>query len=134
MKRLLLTSASLLALMAAAPAASAATVTFGFTGEIVNLSSPWRPGRTQIIAFGAQGGDGNISDGTGAVGGKAPRSQGDFEFTAGEMLGDCGRGRRARRATRTAAEAAGEAALSSGRGNPLLVVAGGGGGAGDRGD
>ena len=83
MKRLLLTSASLLALVAAAPTASATT--FGFTGEIVNFPV-LATGTYAILAFGAQGGDGNLNDHTGAVGGKGAKVQGDFELTAGEVL------------------------------------------------
>ena len=71
MKRFLLTSASLLALMAAASATSAKTVAFpfSFTGAIVDFTIPMT-GTYEITAFGAQGGDGSTSNGTGAVGGK----------------------------------------------------------------
>jgi hypothetical protein len=73
MKRLLLTSPSLLALMAAAPTASATT--FFFSGEIVDFTV-LKTGTYQIIAFGAQGGDGSTSNGTGAVGGKGAKNPG----------------------------------------------------------
>ena len=59
MKRLLLTSASLLALMAAAPTASATT--FFFSGEIVDFTV-LKTGTYEILAFGAQGGDGSTGN------------------------------------------------------------------------
>ena len=52
-RRLLLTGASLLALMTAAPTASAKT--FMFSGEIADYKIP-ATGVYQIVAFGAQGG------------------------------------------------------------------------------
>src|SRR5277367_2268806 len=82
MKRLLLTSASLLALAIAAPTASATT--FNFSDLVVNYMVPVT-GAYQILAFGAQGG-GNTNRDTGAVGGKGAKVQGDFELTAGDVL------------------------------------------------
>ncbi len=82
MKRLLLTSASLLALLAAAPTASATT--FLFTGAIVDFPVPVA-GTYQIIAFGAQGGGSGA--GTGLVhGGGGAEIRGDFVLMKGEML------------------------------------------------
>ena len=108
MKRLLLTSASLLALLAAAPTASATT--FLFTGAIVDFPVPVA-GTYQIIAFGAQGGGSGA--GTGLVhGGGGAEIRGDFVL----MKGECWRSRSeamGARARRAAAEAAAGAALSS---------------------
>ena len=67
-------------------------------------------GTYAILAFGAQGGDGNLNDHTGAVGGKGAKVQGDFELTAGEVL-QIVVGGSGRKATPTPAEGAG-AALS----------------------
>ena len=82
-RRLLLTGASLLALMTAAPTASAKT--FMFSGEIADYKIP-ATGMYQIVAFGAQGGS---STGVGgrseASGGKGAGAQGNFELTAGEV-------------------------------------------------
>jgi hypothetical protein len=82
MKRLLLTSASLLALLAAAPTASATT--FLFSGASVDFAIPVA-GTYQITAFGAQGG----SSGTGADlvhGGSGAEIRGDFVLAKGDVL------------------------------------------------
>jgi PEP-CTERM motif len=121
-KRLLLTSASLLALMAAAPAASATT--FLFSGAIVDFTIPIA-GTYQITAFGAQGRDGSTSNDTGAVGGKGAKIQGDFQFAAGAQL-------------KVVVGGAGQSGVYYGGGGSFvvgpdgkpLVVADGGGGAG----
>ena len=84
MKRLLLTSASLLALVAAAPTASATIL--WFHRRDCQFSSAGHRDVRRSLAFGAQGGDGNLNDHTGAVGGKGAKVQGDFELTAGEVL------------------------------------------------
>ena len=55
MKRLLLTSASLLARITATATASATTTTIPFSGAIVDFIVP-ADGAYQILAFGAQGG------------------------------------------------------------------------------
>lgn len=81
MKRLLLTSASLLALLAAAPTASATT--FLFSGASVDFTIPVA-GTYQITAFGAQGG----SSGTGAdlAHGGGAEIRGDFVLAKGDVL------------------------------------------------
>lgn len=82
MKRLLLTSASLLALLAAAPTASATT--FLFSGASVDFAIPVA-GTYQITAFGAQGG----SSGTGADlvhGGSGAEIRGDSVLAKGDVL------------------------------------------------
>ena len=83
-KRLLLTSASLLALLAAAPIASATTIPF--SGAIVDFIVP-ADGTYQILAFGAQGGS-SIDTQHNAVspGGKGAEIGGDFILTKGEVL------------------------------------------------
>ena len=81
MKRLLLTSASLLGLLAAAPTASATTFLFGAS---VDFAIPVA-GTYQITAFGAQGG----SSGTGAGlvhGGSGAEIRGDFVLAKGDVL------------------------------------------------
>jgi hypothetical protein len=125
MKRLLLMSASLLALMAAAPTASATT--FGLTGEIANFPV-LVTGTYEILAFGAQGGDGSTDNKTGAVGGKGAKIQGDFQLTAGEQLkivvGGAGQS-----GSYYGGGGGGGSFVIGPNGKPLLV-AGGGGGAG----
>jgi hypothetical protein len=132
MKRLLLTSASLLALMAVAPTTSAKTFsftgkTFSFTGAIVDFVIPMT-GTYQILAFGAQGGDGSTSNGTGAVGGKGAKIQGDFQLAAGEHL-EIVVGGAGQSGSYYAGGGGGGSFVIGPDGKPLLV-AGGGGGAG----
>ena len=67
----------LLALAISEPAAHAQRFEFDYTGSLVNFTVPIT-GTYQIIAFGAQGGDGVGSGGRGAEIG------GDFSLTAGE--------------------------------------------------
>jgi hypothetical protein len=124
MKRLLLTSASLLALMAAAPRASATT--FTFNGMIVDFTVP-DTGTYQIIAFGAQGGDGSTSNDTGAVGGKGAKIQGDFQLASGDHLKIVVGG--AGQSGSYYGGGGGGSFVFVPNGQPL-VVAGGGGGAG----
>jgi hypothetical protein len=75
MKRLLLASASLLALVAAAPSASATT--FGPIGNAVDFRVP-ATGMYEILAYGAAGG--------GLEPGKGAKVSGDFSINAGQVL------------------------------------------------
>jgi hypothetical protein len=83
MKPLLLSGASLLAILAAAASASAATTTFSYTGAVVDFTAP-TTGDYEITAYGAQGGGSEqISH---ATGGKGAEIRGTFTLTAGEIL------------------------------------------------
>ncbi|HZZ22860.1 MAG TPA: PEP-CTERM sorting domain-containing protein [Roseiarcus sp.] len=122
MKRLLLTSASLLALMAAAPMASATT--FLFSGAIVDFTVPVAA-TYQITAFGAQGG------GAGSPGSGGAEIRGDFNFSAGYRLqiavggvGGVGKG------SVVGGGGGGGSFVIGLPGNHPLLIAGGGGGAG----
>ena len=124
MKRLLLTSASLLALLAAAPTASATT--FLFSGASVDFAIPV-VGTYQITAFGAQGG----SSGTGADlvhGGSGAEIRGDSVLAKGDVL-EIAVGGYGGRST-VGGGGGGGGSFVLGPGNNPLVVAGGGGGAG----
>jgi hypothetical protein len=83
MKRLLLTSASLVALLAAAPIASATTISF--TGAAVNFTVP-TTGEYEIIVLGAQGGSSRNASGNGGAGGKGAQISGQFTLAGGESL------------------------------------------------
>jgi hypothetical protein len=121
MKQLLLASAGLLAFAVSHPAAEAGPVVFDFTftGRLVDFMVPTTD-TYQILAFGAQGGNGIGTGGLGAEIG------GNFNLTAGETLqiavggagmsGDDGGG--------------GGGSFVIGPGNMPLVIAGGGGGGG----
>src|ERR1700712_5241312 len=80
MKPVLLAGASLLALMAAARAATAEPVFFLYTGGIADYTIPFA-GEYQILAYGAQGGDGEFAAGSGGA-----EIRGDFTFSAGYRL------------------------------------------------
>src|ERR1700722_4727566 len=124
MKRLLLTSASLLALLAAAPAASATT--FLFSGEIVDFTIPIES-TYEITAFGAQGG--NSKDHAALVyGGGGARISGDFILFKGEVLEIPVGGMGAE--STNAGGGGGGGSFVIGPFNKPLVIAGGGGGGG----
>jgi hypothetical protein len=128
MKKVLLAGASLMALLAAAPAASGATVTFDYTGKIVSYVAP-ENGAYQIVAFGAQGGN------TGRLGGLGTKVFAEVELTKGETLqiavGGAGQ---SDSNTTGGGGGGGGGSFVVGPGNQALVVAGGGGGAGNPGD
>src|SRR5262249_14417536 len=115
MKRLLLTGASLLALMAAAPA-DASTV-FLYAGTVVSNFTDHDSGTYQIIAYGAQGG--------GTAPGKGAKISGEFSLTAGEVLriavGGAG-------ASSVFGSGGGGGSFVIGPENQPLIIAGGGGG------
>jgi hypothetical protein len=124
MKRLLLTSASLLALLAATPTASATT--FLFSGAIVDFTVPVA-GTYQITAFGAQGG----SSGTGVDlvrGGGGAEIRGDFVLAKGGVLEIAVGGMGG--SPPSSSGGGGGGSFVIGPGNNPLVIAGGGGGAG----
>jgi hypothetical protein len=121
MKRLLLAGASLMALMAAAPTASATTTVFAYAGKIVDYIVP-ADGAYQIRAYGAAGGR------TGGLGGKGTEVYAQFELTKDEVL-------------QIAVGGAGQNGDGSGAGggggsfvigpeSQILAIAGGGAGAG----
>lgn len=122
MKRFLLASASLLALLAGSPA-EAATVMFGYTGKVVSYVIP-KTGTYQILAWGAEGGTSADS----AFGGLGAEIGGDIvlqanfslEIAVGQMGAPGAFGR-------AAGGGGGSFVLLEGG---LLVAAGGGGGAG----
>ncbi len=118
MRKFLPTSAMLLAITATA--ASAAPVTFSYTGGFQSYTAS-TTGLYNILAFGAQGGSGS-----GGFGGGGADIGADFTLTAGEVLriavggtgsgGDTGGG--------------GGGSFVVGPNNTALVIAAGGGGSG----
>lgn len=133
MRRFLLASAVLLTVTASATAASAAPVTFGYTGGFQTYTVP-TTGLYSVLAFGAQGGDaGRIIAGLfGYTGGLGAAISGDFALTSGEVLQVAVGG--AGRSTPPPAPGGGGGGGGGGSfviapGNMPLVVAGGGGGA-----
>ena len=129
MKRLLLTSASLLALMAAASATSAKTFEFpfSFTGAIVDFVIPMT-GTYEILAFGAQGGDGSTDNDDRRCRRQGRQIQGDFQLTAGDQLEIVVGG--AGQSSSYYGGGGGGGSFVIGPHGKLLLVAGGGGGAG----
>jgi hypothetical protein len=115
MKRLLLTGASLLALMAADPA-NASTVIL-YSGPAITLFTAPAAGAYEIVAYGAEGG--------GASPGKGAKVSGVFSLTDGEVLqiavGGAG-------ASSVYGSGGGGGSFVIGPGNRPLVIAGGGGG------
>jgi hypothetical protein len=81
-KRLPLTSASLLALLAAASTASATS--FFFSGAVADFTLP-STGTYRITAFGAQGGSSGAGPGL-ALGASGAELRGDFALTSGDKL------------------------------------------------
>jgi hypothetical protein len=128
MKRLLLTSASLLALLAAAPIASATTIPF--SGAIVDFIVP-ADGTYQILAFGAQGGS-SIDTQHNAVspGGKGAEIGGDFILTKGEVLQIVVGGQGQSESASPNSGGGGGGSFVFDLRNKTLVVAGGGGAGG----
>jgi hypothetical protein len=126
MRTLLLAGASLLALLAAAPTASAATKTFVYIDGVVEYTVP-ASGEYEIAAYGAQGGSTKNNSGNGATGGKGALVSSHFNLTAGEVLqiavGGVGGGGKY-------SGGGGGAAFVIGPDNLPLLIAGGGGGAG----
>src|SRR6266581_8288190 len=84
MKQLLLGGATLLALAVAEPAARATLFDFTYSGNLVTFTIPTTD-TYQILAFGAQGGNGTFFSFVG-VGGRGAEIGGDFSLTAGEIL------------------------------------------------
>jgi hypothetical protein len=85
--RVALVATALLALAAAGSAARAQRVNFTYTGSLVTFTVPIT-GTYQIIAFGAQGGNGvfPFPDSFSGAGGLGAEIGGDFKLTAGEVL------------------------------------------------
>src|SRR6516162_2103021 len=124
MKPLLLGGAALLALVTQGSTVHATPFDFTYTGSVVDFTVPTTD-TYQILAFGAQGGNGNVGTGIG-VGGLGAEIGGDFSLTAGELLqiavGGAGLAR--------SGGGGGGGSFVVGPGNTPLVIAGGGGGGG----
>jgi PEP-CTERM motif len=124
MKLLLLGGATLLALAASEPVARATLFDFTYTGNLVTFTVPTTD-TYQILAFGAQGGNGAFASFVG-VGGRGAEIGGDFSLTAGEILeiavGGVG--------SDITGFGGGGGSFVVGPGNTPLVIAGGGGGGG----
>jgi hypothetical protein len=136
MKLLLLAGTALLALTVSPSAARAVPFDFTFTGSLVTFTVPTTD-TYQILAFGAQGGNGVptfpdvIPDGNGGAGGRGAEIGGDFSLTAGEVLqiavggaGMPGNG------VLGSGGGGGGGSFVVGPGNMPLVIAGAGGGGG----
>jgi hypothetical protein len=126
MKLLLLAGTAFLGLAASGSAARAVPFDFTYTGSLVTFTVPTTD-TYQILAFGAQGGNGTFNGFVG-VGGRGAEIGGDFSLTAGEILqiavggaGGNGSGNDA---------GGGGGSFVVGPGNTPLVIAGGGGGGG----
>ncbi len=117
MKRLLLMSASLLALMAAAPIASATT--FLAIGDPVDFRVP-ATGTYEILAYGAAGG--------GLEPGKGAKINGDFSLEAGQVL-QIAVGGEGKTATYGASGGGGGSFVIGPYSKPLVIAGGGGGSA-----
>jgi hypothetical protein len=127
MKLLLLGGATLLALAASEPAARATLFDFAYSGSLVTFTVPTTD-TYQILALGAQGGNGTFFSFVG-VGGRGAEIGGDFSLTGGEILqiavgGAGGNG------SGNAGGGGGGGSFVVGPGNTPLVIAGGGGGGG----
>src|SRR5215469_3699730 len=82
MKQLLLSGTALLAVAASEPSAHADPMVFNYTGSLAQFTV-LTTGTYQIIAFGAQGGNGPSAL---APGGRGAEIGGDLSLTAGEIL------------------------------------------------
>jgi hypothetical protein len=126
MKRLLLAGTAFLGLAASGLAARATPFDFTYTGGLVTFTVPTTDSY-QILAFGAQGGNGSFLQGPIGVGGHGAEIGGDFILTAGETLqiavGGAGSGEKG-------GGGGGGGSFVVGPGNTPLIIAGGGGGGG----
>jgi hypothetical protein len=128
MKRLLLTSASLVALLAAAPIASATTIPF--SGAIVDFIVP-TDGVYQITAFGAQGGiNGRDGRSPSVAGGLGAEMGCEIFLEAGSQLKIAVGGMGASGSGSYSGGGGGGSFVVGPGSDGLLVAAGGGGGAG----
>jgi hypothetical protein len=126
MKRLLLTSASLVALLAAAPIASATTIPF--SGAIVDFIAD---GVYQITAFGAQGGiNGRDGRSPSVAGGLGAEMGCEIFLEAGSQLKIAVGGMGASGSGSYSGGGGGGSFVVGPGSDGLLVAAGGGGGAG----
>jgi hypothetical protein len=119
MKKFLLAGSAVLALFGSPLVADAEPIIFDYTGSLVTFTVP-TTSLYQILAFGAQGGNGPSVL---APGGRGAEIGGKFSLTAGEILqiavGGAGLDR-----------GGGGGSFVVGPGNTPLVIAGGGGGGG----
>jgi hypothetical protein len=131
MKRLLLTGLLLLTVATLGSTAHAQRFEFDYTSSLVTFTVPIN-GIYQIVAFGAQGGDGHGGSASGgsetAAGGRGADVGGNFNLTAREVLQIAVGGMGA--SEFLFAGGGGGGSFVVGPGNAPLVVAGGGGAAG----
>lgn len=132
MKQLLVLGTALLGLAASEPAAHAQRFEFDYTSSLVPFTVPIN-GIYQIVAFGAQGGDGfyfNVFSSGFSAGGKGAEIGGNFTLTAGEVLQIAvgGAGQPASMIGGKFGGSGGGGSFIVGPGNTPLVIAGGGGG------
>jgi hypothetical protein len=125
MRRLLLGATSFLALAALGSAVRATPFDFTYTGSLVTFTVPTSDSY-QILAFGAQGGNGAFP-GIG-TGGRGAEIGGVFSLTAGESLQIAVGG--AGMSTFEGGGGGGGGSFIVGPGDTPLVIAGGGGGGG----
>jgi hypothetical protein len=126
MKALLMTGASLFALTGAASAA-----TIGYTGAVYDYTVAVS-GTYDIVAAGAQGGDGGtVNYPDGAIGGAGAIVSGDVYLASGTVLQIAvgGVGHSGPSGNETAGGGGGGTFILNASNNPLLVAGGGGGGA-----
>jgi hypothetical protein len=123
----------LLALTVSEPAAHAQRSEFAYTGSLVTFTVP-KKGTYQIIAFGAQGGNGVFlpPGSTSGAGGRGAEIGGDFSLTAGEVLQIAVGGAGMSVTTGNGGGGGGGGSFVVGPGNTPLVIAGAGGGGGGR--
>jgi hypothetical protein len=129
MKRLLLAGAAFLGLAASGTAARATLFDFTYSGSLVDFTIPTTD-TYQILAFGAQGGDGTFCAATCFVGpgGRGAEIGGNFSLTAGEALQIAVGGMGASSLEQVPGGGGGSFVVAPG--NTPLVIAGGGGGGG----
>ena len=129
MKRLLLAGTAFLGLAGLGSVACATLIDFTYTGSLVDFTVP-TTGTYQIVAFGAQGGNGQIVNFLGETivspGGNGAEIGGNFNLTASEVLQIAVGGAGGDDIT----GGGGGGTFVIGPGNTPLVIAGGGGGNG----
>lgn len=126
MRRFLLAGTAFLGVAASGSVANAVPITFNYPGSLVDFTVP-ATGTYQILAFGAQGGDGRLVNFLGQTivnpGGDGAEIGGTFSLTVGEVLqiavgGSGGDG--------VNSGGGGGGSFVVGPGNMPLIIAGGG--------
>ena len=131
MKRLLLAGAASLSIAVWHPTAHAELIVFEYIGSLVTFAVP-TTGVYQILAFGAQGGNGSFPLGQISVGGRGAEIGGDFSLTASEVL-QIAVGGAGMSGSFGIGGGGGGGSFVVGPGRTPLVIAGGGGGGGGAG-